>query len=176
MNYVRISYAVLLLIYSASAHLQSAVQPEIPAPEKARIASLAKEALSAKDITQAQYQSTMTYLNSRPCVGVDRALSKVRKAKLSAVIAKQEGVKKLEVLASFRFEAWQILYIAQENADDNFLFYAGEPLTSKPKGTWSGGASIFETAEIQMWVSKNVTGIPLPLASCFAWHVTLNRR
>jgi hypothetical protein len=40
---------------------------------------------------------------------------------------------------------------------------------------WSGAATVFETSEIEQWILENAPGIPKRLASCFAWHVTLNR-
>ena len=175
MGYVRLILALIMLIYSHSA-VSQAMGPEIPAQEKTRIASLAQLALRDKDITEAQYQSTMVFLNSRPCVGIDRTLSVAMKAKFAFAIAKTEAVKKLEVLAAFRFKAWRILYVSHAQSENNFLFYAGDPLTSPRQGSWSGGASIFETADIQKWLKKNIAGIPPQLASCFAWHVTLNRR
>ena len=74
-----------------------------------------------KDITQAQYQTTMKFLNARPCVGVDRTLSVAMKAKFAPAIAKTEGVKKIEMLAAFRFKEWRILYVAQAHAENNFF-------------------------------------------------------
>ena len=103
MNYFQISCAVLLLIFCGSAHLQNAVEPEIPAPEKARIASLAQQALRDKDISEVQYQRTIEFLNARPCLRVDRTLNKAMKARLGPAIAKHGGVKKVEILESFRF-------------------------------------------------------------------------
>ena len=175
MGYVRLNCALMMLLCSQSAVLH-AVEPEIPAQEKARITSLAQLALRDKDITLEQYQNTMRFLNARPCVGVDQTLSVAMKAKFALAIAKTEGVKKLEVLAAFRFKAWRILYVSHVQSENNFLFYAGDPSTSPRQGSWSGGASIFETEDIQKWLNKNIAGIPSQLASCFAWHVTLNRR
>lgn len=173
-SYLPICCAVLMLSYGASQNLKSA-EPEIPAPEKARIASLAQQALRDKDITQAQYQSTIAFLNARPCLGVDRTLSKTMKAKFGPALAKTSGVKKVVVLESFRLNTWHILYIADGKSDEHFVFYPGDPATSKQRGVWSGGASPFETADIQTWIRANIAGIPPDLASCFAWHVTLNR-
>ena len=120
MGYVGLNCALIMLIYSQSAVLH-AVQPEIPVQEKARIASLAQLALRDKDITQAQYQTTMKFLNARPCVGVDRTLSVAMKAKFAPAIAKTEGVKKIEMLAAFRSKEWRILYVAQAHAENNFF-------------------------------------------------------
>ena len=175
MSYFPISCALFMLISSASAHLEGAVEPQIPAQEKARITRVAQLALHNHDITLAHYQSTIKYLNARPCLGVDRTLTSAMKTKLSPAIAKREGEKQLDILQAFRFKAWHILYIATGTADDHFMFYDGDPVASKNKGVWGGGASIFETADIQKWTLANIAGIPPELASCFAWHVSLNR-
>lgn len=169
------SWALSLLSYGALAGQLSLVEPDIPASEKARITSVAQLALRNRDITQAQYQSTLKFLDARPCVGIDRSLNKAMKAKLSGVLAKQAGVKKIELLESFRFNTWQILYLADGKSDEYFNFYAGDPLKSKSLGSWGGAATIFETSDIQTWAHDNIAGIPPELASCFAWHVTLDR-
>ena len=95
MRYLRFSCALLLLIYGQAAHLKASVEPEISAQEKSRITSIAQQALRDKDISKAQYQSTLEFLNARPCIGVDRTLTKAMKAKFGPALAKTDGVKKL---------------------------------------------------------------------------------
>jgi UTP-glucose-1-phosphate uridylyltransferase len=110
-----------------------------------------------------------------PCDGIDRSLSEARKTKLAPVIAKEEKVAKVKVLQSFRSDNWHIIYIENYVSDEPFLFYPGDPMTTKPISVWSGAATIYEEQEMKVWTLQNVPGIPENLASCFAWHVTMNR-
>lgn len=55
------------------------------------------------------------------------------------------------------------------------MFYSNAPVDGgHPVTLWSGAATIFETSEVEQWVKENAPGIPARVASCFAWHVTLN--
>ncbi len=110
-----------------------------------------------------------------PCDGVDRQIDKERKVLLEPVIAKQLQVSKADVLQSYRMDNWSIIYVDTHEADEAFLFYAGDPLSNHFITLWSGGASSTEEQEIKKWVIKNATGIPIGLANCFAWHVTKDR-
>ena len=112
---------------------------------------------------------------ANPCDDIDRSLSETRKAKLAPIIAMEEKVERVKVLQSFRSGNWHIVYIANYVSDEPFLFYHGDPLTTAPIIAWSGAATIYEEQEMKIWVLKNVPGIPENLASCFAWHVTLDR-
>ena len=94
---------------------------------------------------------------------------------LTPVIAKQLQVSKVDVLQSFRMDSLSIFYVDTHEADEAFLFYAGDPLTNHFITLWSGGASSSEEQVIKQWVIKNVAGIPTGLADCFAWHVTKDR-
>ncbi|MFO1368127.1 MAG: hypothetical protein U1F46_03955 [Marinagarivorans sp.] len=113
--------------------------------------------------------------SASPCVGVDRQLDKKHKVALGKVIAKRLQAKKLTVLQSFRLDNWSIIYVASHEADEAFLFFAGDPLINDFITSWSGGAASGEEEEIKNWVIKNAKGIPYGLASCFAWHVTKGR-
>jgi hypothetical protein len=112
---------------------------------------------------------------ANPCGGIDRSLTEARKVKLAPAIAKEEKVEKVEVLRSFRSRNWYIIYINNYISDEPFLFYSSNPMTTKPISSWSGAATINEEQEMKVWTIKNVPGIPKKLASCFAWHVTLER-
>ena len=106
------------------------------------------------------------------CDGVNRDLTPHRKAALAPEIAKQLNVKSVDVLQSFRFGTWQIIYVSTEESDPPFLFYSGDPLRTRYVTMWSGAARMDEEQEIRAWTLKNAPGIPRRLASCFAWHVT----
>lgn len=119
--------------------------------------------------------ATSSVAFSSPCDGVDRQLDKERKVELEPVIAKQLQASKVDVLQSFRMDNWSVIYVDTHEADEAFLFYAGDPLTNHFITLWSGGASSTEEEEIKQWVIKNAAGIPAGLADCFSWHVTKDR-
>ena len=110
-----------------------------------------------------------------PCEGVNRSLTDERKAALAPEIAKQLGYKSVDVLQSFQTGTWSIIYVDTHESDETFLFYAHDPVKSRYITEWSGAAAIFEEHAIKRWTLKNAPGIPISLASCFAWHVTKDR-
>ncbi len=107
-----------------------------------------------------------------PCDGVNRSLTKERKAALAPVIAKQLGVERVDVLQSFRTGEWSIILVETYQSDEPFVFYAHDPATSRYITLWSGAARTDEEKEIREWTLKNAPAIPSHLARCFAWHVT----
>lgn len=123
--------------------------------------------------------ATIVAISSRvyasPCDGVNRVLNKEHTATLAIVIANQLHVASVDVLQSFKLDGWSIIYVDTHEADEAFLFYASDPLTSKHIALWSGAAAISEEQQIKDWAIKNAPGIPMHLAHCFAWHVTKNR-
>lgn len=119
--------------------------------------------------------SAATAWGGSPCDKVNRDLPLKRKEALSAEIAKQLGVKSVEVLQSFRLGTWQIIYVATPDSDPPFLFYSSDPLKTRYLTEWSGAARVDEEQEIKTWTLENAPGIPHRLASCFAWHVTKAR-
>ncbi|MBV8659184.1 MAG: hypothetical protein JO142_15290 [Burkholderiales bacterium] len=148
----------------------------IPSDEIERIAQVAAEARDSKDISQAQYEQTIKWLHASPCSDVDRSLSAGVKKSLAPHIAKHESFEKVEVLSSFAFGGWHIIEIETYVSDEPYLFYPADPTSSRSVAAWGGAATIFETADVEKWTVENAPGIPPKLASCFAWHVTLNRR
>lgn len=113
--------------------------------------------------------------SASPCDGVDRSLSANRKSQLAPVIAKQLNVESAEILQSYRYRGWYIIYVGTHVSDEAFLFFSGDPTQGKYLTTWGGGAAASEEPEIKQWVLKNAKGIPPKLAGCFAWHVTKDR-
>jgi len=109
------------------------------------------------------------------CKGVNRGLSAERKAALSPEIARQLGVKHVDLLKSFQFGDWNIYYVDTYQTDEAYVFYKRDPLQSHYVTLWSGAAREEEEGAIESWTIKNAPGIPGPLASCFAWHVTKER-
>jgi hypothetical protein len=107
-----------------------------------------------------------------PCYGVKRGLTNNRKHALAPKIAKELHLRNVDILQSFQFGKWNIIYVDTHESDEQFLFYADDPLKEKHITEWSGAAFINEEQEIKHWTIKNAPGIPSRLAACFAWHVT----
>ena len=107
-----------------------------------------------------------------PCSGVDRSLNKKAASAIAPVVAKQLGAEHAEISQSFLYRGWSVFYASTGDADDTYVFYSGDPLRDKYVTLWGGAATQDEEPEILHWILKNAPGIPLPLARCFAWHVT----
>ena len=110
-----------------------------------------------------------------PCDNVDRSLTDASRAAFAPVIAKQIHAQRVDVLQSYRFDGWTILYVNTYDSDETFLVYPHDPLRSRYVTMWSGAAAWNEEQSIKKWTLKNAPGIPPKLASCFAWHVTSDR-
>ena len=112
--------------------------------------------------------------SASPCGCVDRALTEKNKAEWATAVAKQLHAQKVDVLQSFRFGDWRIVYVDSHLGDEAFLFFSHDPLRSHYVTMWSGAAVRNENEErsIKAWTLKNAPGIPEKLAGCFAWYVT----
>lgn len=153
----------------------SAAEPRLDDKNKAFLLQALGETLRDNRITQPQYEQSIAWVNSYPCVGVDRSLTSRRKAQLQVAIAKERRMKTVQVFDSFKSEGWFIIFTDASVGDEPYLFYSDDPVNgSHPITAWSGAATIFETSEMEQWVKENAPRIPARLASCFAWHVTLS--
>jgi hypothetical protein len=112
---------------------------------------------------------------SSPCDGVNRGLAAGESNEWAPAIAKQLNVANVDILQLFALGKWKIIYVDTHQSDETFLFYNRDPRTGHYLSLWSGAAAPFEEQEIKGWVLKNVPSIPVPLAGCFAWHVTKSR-
>lgn len=167
-----------LFAFFSSASASAAItggEPKLSESDKARIAVVAQNALEDDAISESQYRSTLYWLNTYPCSGVERATSQTVKLRLEKAIAKNENWADVKVLGFFKYQSWRIVYVSNQISDEPYLFYAQNPLNAKSLGAWAGAANIFETQDILNWAIKEIPNIPQELASCFAWHVTLNR-
>jgi hypothetical protein len=72
-----------------------------------------------------------TVCSVRQLDGVDSSLSIETKVMLAPVIAEQLQTTTVDVLSSLKSGAWTILYVNPHDADESFLFYSGDPLTSR---------------------------------------------
>ncbi len=113
--------------------------------------------------------------SASPCDNVDRGLTDKIKMEWAPAIARQLHAQKVDVLQSFQFGGWSIIYVDSHEADEAFLFYSHDPLRSHYVTMWSGAAMRDEQQSIKAWTLKNAPGIPQPLAGCFAWYVTNGR-
>ena len=172
---VLLAFLAVLLGAPVSAELAES-ESELLGSEKDRIAVLAEGALKDGEISQSQYRSTMYWLNTYPCSVIERAASGATKVELESAIAANEKWVGVKILGFFKFENWRIVYVSNGVSDEPYLFYSGDPMTSKSLGAWGGAATIFETEDIKNWTVKTFPQVPQELARCFAWHVTLNRR
>lgn len=144
-------------------------EPRLTAESKALRVEILKDALRNKNITQEQFEKSVSWVYATPCDGVDRSLNAKRRAVVGAAIAREQGLRKVQVFESFRRDGWSILFTDASVGDEPYLFYSRDPVTgAHPIGAWSGAAVLFETSEIGQWVRENVPGIPARLADCFA--------
>jgi hypothetical protein len=112
-----------------------------------------------------------------PCDGVDQSLPDERKAVLAPIVSKQLASKidihSVEVMRSFHFKDWFILYIDPKTADEAFLFYNGDPINHLYLLAWPDAFSENDERQVIRTLLRGKTkGIPRPLAACFAWYVT----
>jgi hypothetical protein len=123
---------------------------------------------------------------STPCRGIDRRLTAQQKIELAPIVLRQLNEKRperqgltyvtsVDVLRSFRFQSWTILYVAPDNADEAFLFYSHDPMKSNYVTLDAGSVPFFEEPEIESNIIKMVPGIPVKLAECYAWYFTRGR-
>jgi hypothetical protein len=110
-----------------------------------------------------------------PCAGVDRRLSEMARPALEGAVAAEMDLPRVQLLQSYRYAGWRILYVATFRTDETFLFYRRDPPRGRSLTRWGGAAQVDEEPEIRRWVRTNVPGIPVRLAACFAWHVTKDR-
>ena len=126
--------------------------------------------------------STSRSFATTPCDGVDRRLPSNEKPALESIITTQlkarelADLKSVELMQSFRLEAWGIYYVSTGVSDETFVFYAGDPRSHDYVTYWSGAATRSEEKRIRNWVLKNAPGIPRKLARCFSWYVTQGDR
>lgn len=110
-----------------------------------------------------------------PCDAVSHTLTNAQRVAWAPVLAKQLSVSSVSVSQSFAVANWYIIYVETPNTDSPFLFFRADPLSAHFVTLWAGAARSQEESVIRAWVIKNASGIPEPLATCFAWYVTKAR-
>jgi hypothetical protein len=116
-----------------------------------------------------------SHVSATSCDPVSRTLTNAQRIAWAPVLAKQLSVSSVSVSQSFTLSGWHIVYVETPNADSPFLFFHGDPLSTHFVTLWAGAARMQEEGSIRAWVIKNASGIPAPLATCFAWYVTKAR-
>ena len=116
-----------------------------------------------------------TNASATPCDKIDHRLNEQRKVELGTVISQQLQVTNIDVLQSFKLDAWSIILVDTHESDEAFLFYSGDPKTNHYITLWSGSAKIDEEQNINNWLITNAHDIPVDFANCFAWYVTIGR-
>jgi hypothetical protein len=172
---------ILTIVLFASSLFVSAAgmgdEPTLSGTRQTELIQRLGEILREKDITRKQYEESVAWVKSSPCNGIDRRLGAARKSRLENAVAKEQNRKAVKVFESLSSNGWVILYTDASDGDEPYMFYSSDPLKGGHLVTiWSGAAAIFETSGIRKWVKDNAPGIPDKIASCFAWHVTLDRK
>jgi hypothetical protein len=118
-----------------------------------------------------------SHASATSCDAVSRKLTDAQRVAWASVLANQLSVSSVSVSQSFTLADWHIVYVDTPNTDSAFLFFHGDPISTHFVTLWAGAARIQEEGSIKTWVVKNASGIPAPLATCFAWYVSnvLNR-
>lgn len=102
------------------------------------------------------------------CAGVDRTLSEEDRSGLGAVVARQLQLRGVKLLQSLRSESWQVLHIAARDADNSFVFFAGDPRSERYRDAIGEFALPEGEAAIRRWLQENLKDMPQPLAACVA--------
>lgn len=178
---MRSLFAITLLLcaFAAQAGAPAPAAPQTgqhPPPDahRAHLLSTLRDIRDGGDLTAAQYEEAVHWVNASPCTGVGNTVPAGYRAKLAAALAEKGSAGPARILGLLRYGGWLIVLTESNDSDDPYRFYSGDPVRgAKPVTRWSGGAAIFETGDIDRWVKKSAPGIPPRLADCFAWTVTV---
>jgi hypothetical protein len=103
-------------------------------------------------------------------------VSKPREQAIATAVSKVQGIPNAKVLAYFEMKGWYIVLTNASPGDEQYLVYDRDPVSrAKPRTSWSGAATMFETNEIRDWLLSSAPQAPRRLAECFAWQVTLGQ-
>ncbi len=175
MTPLRISVAAILTC-AFSWGIAQAQSASLPTEAKRRILQAAAEAMKAGDITAAKYAELVHWTSVEPCKNVSMKVSKPRELAIATAVSEVQGFPNSKVLGYFETQGWYIVFTNASPGDEQYLVYDRDPVTHpKPRTSWSGAATIFETSEIRDWLLSSASQVPRRLADCFAWQVTLGQ-
>jgi hypothetical protein len=109
---------------------------------------------------------------SAPCEGVARGEST---PSLSARVAAQIHDPKAKALRTFAYDGWEIVEVVLGDAQNAFVFYSADPLSSDTVAVWRGVKDLDGVSQAKEWTVESAPGIPNQLARCFAVRVTAGR-
>ncbi len=109
---------------------------------------------------------------SAPCEGVERGEGA---PSLSARVAAQLHDPKARALRTFTYDGWEIVEVAFGDAQNAFVFYSADPLSSDTVAVWRGAKDLDGVSQAKEWTVESAPGIPNQLARCFAVRVTAAR-
>jgi hypothetical protein len=112
-----------------------------------------------------------------PCDKVTFALTSTQKASFSAAVASQLQSESVKILHSYRLGNWYLFYVNTHLADEDFVFYRGDPTMHQYAALWSAAGATTGQPELRNWARTSAPGIPESLAKCFASSAsTLHKR
>jgi hypothetical protein len=127
-------------------------------------------------------------VHASPCTGIEQVLTQTQKVaflpsierhlnnQLGKGLGQSISMSPEDIFQVFRVGKWHIVYVNSHVSDEPYLFYNSAPDAAERYLTaWAGGATMDEGAEIYAWTLREAPGIPHKLASCFSWHVTMDR-
>jgi len=109
---------------------------------------------------------------SAPCEGVARGEGA---PSLSTRVATQLHDPKAKAFRTFAYDGWEIVEVALGDAQNAFVFYSADPLSSDTVAVWRGAKDLDGVSQAKEWTVESAPGIPNQLARCFAVHVTAVR-
>jgi len=110
------------------------------------------------------------------CASIDTVHDGAYEHSIASAVAENIGAESASILQVFRYQGWSIVLAEAPEADNAFVFYSGEPTSSRAVAIWGGAAASFEEQAINDWALENAPGIPKQLARCFSWYVTHGRQ
>jgi hypothetical protein len=112
-----------------------------------------------------------------PCDKVAFSLTSTQKTDFSKAVAAQLQSESVKILHSYRLGNWYLFYVNTRAADEDFVFYRGDPPNHQYTALWSGAGAGTEQSELRNWARMNAPGIPESLAKCFAFSAaTVHKR
>jgi hypothetical protein len=123
---------------------------------------------SMKQLLGAALLITGSCAMGSPCDKVAFSLTSTQRTSFSTAVAAQLQSESVKILHSYRLANWYLFYVSTHVADEDFVFYRGDPPNHQYTALWSGTAAGTEQAELRNWARMNAPGIPESLAKCFA--------
>lgn len=102
------------------------------------------------------------------CASIDRSLNEADRTRLAPLVGRQLEVRGVTLKLSLRSGDWRAFLIGARDADDSFVFYAGDPASQRFVDAIGTFALPEGEKAIRQWLLENLKGMPAPLAACVA--------